>query len=118
MDVDFDDTARLGLRRYVRLVTEALGMTGESSYIEAGTPAQAYLAVDGWVEDFPDRDVALLWSDEDGWSAAVETRNGEDLFVVARMGGEPTPPPHAVAQWATAFLNDEREHRDEQFAVA
>ncbi|WNV87524.1 DUF6292 family protein [Umezawaea sp. Da 62-37] len=116
--MEFDDTVRLRLRRYVRLVTEALGMTGESSYVEAGRPARAYLAVDGWVEDFPDRDVALLWNDEDGWSAAVETHGGEDLRVIAWMGGEPTPPPRAVAKWAATFLNDAQKHHDVRFAVA
>ena len=104
LDVDFDDTARPGLRRYVRRVTRALGMTGECSVVDR---AGAYLAVDGRVEGFPDRDVALLW-DEEGWSAAVETHSGGDLFVVARMGGEPMPPPHAVARWASTVVRDDQ----------
>ncbi len=109
MDVDFDETVGLdlGLRRYVHLVTEALGMTGECSYVDVQRPAGAYLALDGRVARFPDRDVALLWSEEGGWSAAVETESGDDPVVLAHMGGDLVPPPHAVAEWASDFLRDE-----------
>ena len=39
----------------------------------------AYVALDGRLPDFPDHDVALLWNELTGWSAAVEDRRGERL---------------------------------------
>ena len=73
MELDFDDSAVRDLERYVRLVTEALELRGESSYVHAGDPANAYIALDGRLHHFPDSDVALLWDEQHGWSAAIET---------------------------------------------
>lgn len=106
MDVDFDDTAGLGLRRYVHLVTEALGMTGECSYVDVERPLEAYIALEGRLTGFPDWDLALLWNEDRGWAVAVEADSGEDLLVLAHKGGDLVPPPQAVADWTRAFLRD------------
>jgi len=108
MDVDFDETVGLGLRRYVRLATEALGMAGECSYVEMERPLAAYLALEGRVPRFPDRDVALLWNEDCGWSPAVETDSCQDPLVLAYKGGELVPPPRTVAEWASTFLRGEQ----------
>lgn len=107
MELDFDDTLVRGLRGYVRLVTEQLGLTGECSYVHTERPASAYLALDGRLPGFPDRDVALLWDERDGWSAAVETHSGEDLIVQARFDADALPSPRAVAAWVRALFRDE-----------
>ncbi|WNV87830.1 DUF6292 family protein [Umezawaea sp. Da 62-37] len=104
MDFDFDETVAAGLRRYVNLVTGALGLTGECSYVEVERPAGAYLALDGGLARFPDRDLALLWNEEHGWSMAVETDSAEDPLVLAHMGGDPLPSPGEVAEWTSNFL--------------
>ncbi|WP_260418219.1 DUF6292 family protein [Actinophytocola algeriensis] len=80
-----------GLRRYVRLVAQSLGLHGECSYIQADESACAYIALDARLSRFPDRDVALLWDEEPGWSAALETHSGEDLLAVAYLEHEVLP---------------------------
>jgi hypothetical protein len=102
-DLDFAETTGRAVRRYVRQVTRALGIAGECSSVDVGPPVSAYLALDGRLADHPESDVALLWNEEDGWAMAVETGGG-DPVVVARRPGEPLPPPHAVAHWATGLL--------------
>lgn len=106
MYFDFDDGRARLLRDYVGLVGEALGLTGECSYVEVERPSSAYLALDGALPCFPDWDVALLWHEEHGWALAVEPDSAEDPVVLACMGGEPLPSPRAVADWASGYLRD------------
>ena len=108
MELDFDDALTWGLRGYVRRVTEELGLSGECSYVQAERPATAYLALDGRLPGFPDRDVALVWDEEFGWSAAVETHSGEDVIAQAHYGLDVLPPPRAVARWVRGLLRGER----------
>ncbi|MFD7655774.1 DUF6292 family protein [Actinosynnema sp. NPDC059797] len=96
MDWEFDENAIRALRAYVLRVTRALGLTGESSYVQEDT---AYLALDGRLPGFPDRDVALLWDAERGWAVAVESDSSEPPFVLARLRGPVRPEPAAVARW-------------------
>jgi hypothetical protein len=100
MDMDFDDSVLRAMRRYVRLVSEALGLHGQSSYVQADDTISAYIALERRLARFPDRDLALLWDEDRGWSAAIETHSGEDLLVVAYYGKDVLPPPSAVAAWA------------------
>ncbi|MGW5053686.1 DUF6292 family protein [Actinokineospora sp. NPDC004072] len=103
VELDFDDALVRGLHGYIRAVTERLGLTGESSYVQS-EPLGAYLALDGRLPGFPDRDAALLWDGERGWAAAVETHSGEDLIVQGWLGGEVVPAPNRVARWANSLL--------------
>jgi uncharacterized protein DUF6292 len=98
MELDFDDSLARGLHRYVRMVSQALGLRGDCSCVQAEEPISAYLALDGRFSRFPDRDVALLWEESRGWSAAIESGGG-DLHVVACLGQELLPPPAVVASW-------------------
>lgn len=107
MDLDFDDSVVRGLERYVRLVTKALGLRGDGSYVHAGDPANAYIALDGRFSHFPGRDVALLWDEQRGWSAAVETSSSAELLTVAHLYGDVMPPPQEVAAWARHLLGDD-----------
>lgn len=106
-DVDFDDALARGLREYVLRVTEALGLSGQCSCLQAERPASVYLALDGRLPRYPDRDVALLWDEERGWAAAVETHSGEDLIVVAYLGQDVLPPPALVAGWVARLRRDQ-----------
>ena len=72
LDLDFDDTEVRRVRRYVREVVAGLGLRGDSSFVETQPRAGAYVALDGRLPDFPDHDVALLWNEWNGWSAAGE----------------------------------------------
>jgi uncharacterized protein DUF6292 len=97
MDLDFGFPAAHGLRCYVRLVAEELGLTGESSYIQLEPPVHAYLAVDGRLAAFPARDVALLWDERHGWAAGVETDPGEELILLSYLDDDILPAPKLVA---------------------
>lgn len=108
MEPEFDDALLWGLRGYVRLVVEELGLTDECSWAQAGRPATAYLTLDGRFPGFPDRDAALLWDEESGWSIAVETHSGEDLIVQARFAADVLPSPRAVARWVRGVFRGGR----------
>ncbi|GAB1516177.1 DUF6292 family protein [Actinophytocola sp. KF-1] len=109
MDLYFDDdSVSRALRRYVRLVNEALGLTGECWYVQADDAVSAYIALDRRLRRCPDRDVALLWDDSHGWSAAIETHSGEDLLVVAYLGQEVLPAPARVAAWVRDLFDRHR----------
>lgn len=106
MELHFDDSSVRGLRRYVRLVSLALGLRGECSYLHTDEPASAYIALDGELDKFPGRDVALLWDETHGWSTAIETHSGADLLVVAYLGQDVLPPPETVAAWVKRLFRD------------
>lgn len=101
MDWEFDDdNAVRAILNYVSRVTRALGLSGESSCVQNhGTRLGAYLALDGHLPGFADRDVALLWDETRGWSLAVESDSAEPPFVLARLRGPARPDPAAVARW-------------------
>lgn len=111
MNVHFEDTLTWGLRTYLRLITDALGLHGECSYVQPQQPMGVYLALDGRLPGFPDHDVALLWDEEFGWSAAVESPSGNDLRVVDCLGQEVLPPPVVIARWVHRLRRDEGLHR-------
>lgn len=115
MELDFDDTVLLGLRRYVRRVGRALGLRGECWYVQPDSPKSAYIALDERLRDHPDLDVALLWDERHGWSAALETHSGDDLLPVAHLRQEPRPSPETVAAWVKElFQQDGTACRDER----
>lgn len=118
VEFDFDDSEARRVRRYVRDVVGGLGLRGDSSFVETEPRAAAYVALDGRLRDFPDHDVALLWDERTGWSAAVEDRLGE-LVEVARMDGEPRPAAAAVVRWVVSLFRTERtpEETNRDFAA-
>jgi hypothetical protein len=109
MELDFDDSVVRGLRGYVRLVSMALGLRGESSSVQGEPVMSAYIAVDGRLSDFPDGDVALLWDERHGWSAGIETHSGADVRVVASLGPDVLPPPETVAAWVRELFRSQGE---------
>jgi hypothetical protein len=104
MELDFDDSALRSLRAYIRLVGTSMGLSCDCVCVLTERPVSVYVAVDGHLPRHPDRDVALLWDENTGWSLAVETASGEDLIVVADMGPEIRPAPALVAAWASRLL--------------
>lgn len=70
--------------------------------MEAAEEVSAYVALDGRLARHPDRDTALLWDERSGWSFAMETHSGEDLLVLAHLGGELVPDPLRVAAFVAA----------------
>jgi uncharacterized protein DUF6292 len=104
MELEPRSRSSRGLRRYVGLVTEALGYTGHAFHVQTEAPTNAYLPLDERMPAFPDRDVALLWDERHGWSGAIETASGEDLIVVSYLGTDILPSPRAVARFATDLV--------------
>ena len=75
-----------GLRRYLGLVAEAVGVGAEACYAQLEPPIDAYIALDHRLRAFPARDAALLWEERCGWALAVETHGGADLMVLGYLG--------------------------------
>ena len=91
-----------GLRGYLAAVATCLGVGLESCAIDPLSPAAAYVALDGRVRRFPERDLALLWDERSGWSAAVEVPSGGDLIVLTYHGGDLIPPPSEIGAFVAA----------------
>ena len=94
----------LGLRQYLLLVATVLD--SPAWYCEVAVPANAYLALEGGVPRYPDRAMALVWDERDGWAAAVESPSGDDMFLLAYLGEDVLPPAQAVAAFVRAFHVD------------
>ncbi|MFD8492918.1 DUF6292 family protein [Amycolatopsis sp. NPDC059657] len=107
MDLDFDGTLTRGLRDYIRLTAEALGIVGDSWFVSPERPCNAYIALDG---RHAGHDVALLWSETQGWSLAAETGDGD--LVVARLRGNAIPAAGEVAAWVRREFRPRGERAD------
>ncbi|MFD8498747.1 DUF6292 family protein [Amycolatopsis sp. NPDC059657] len=99
-----DPVVSVGLREYLSAVATELGVGLESCTIDCDLPRSAYLALDWRLDRFPGRDLALLWDERHGWSAAIETHSGEDLIVLSYLGGDSVlPAPDTVARFVAAL---------------
>jgi hypothetical protein len=96
-----------GLRRYLRQVCRAIGVGPEASCWELDHRTNAYIAVDGRLPGYPDHDFALVWDEENGWSAALENKSGEDIVILCYLGSDVLPPPSAVVRFVEALRADE-----------
>jgi hypothetical protein len=107
MELDRDGAEARGLRRYVRLVAEAVGVGAEASTLQLDDPLSVYLALERCSPRHPDRDLALLWGERHGWSLGVETTISADVLVLGFLAGEVLPPPHTVADYVAAACRDD-----------
>ncbi len=111
LDIALNDQhlAEQPLRTYLTAVGAEVGIGLESVTIDHETPTSAYLALDTRLPDYPNRDMALVWDERHGWAAAVETHSGEDLLVIAYLGGESiTPEPRHVKGFLEALVQGRR----------
>ncbi|MET9230282.1 DUF6292 family protein [Lentzea sp. NPDC003310] len=116
-DIDFDDSAVRLIRRYVREVVAGLGLRGDSSFVEMEPRPGAYVALDGRMPGYPDHYLALQWTEQRGWTVAVEDRLGQ-LVEVARMDdADPRPAPADVVQWVRGFLHGGKSEPNRDFAA-
>lgn len=104
MELESRSRTTLGLRRYVGLVSDALGQTGDAYWVHGETPITGYIPLDERVPAFRDRDLALLWDERHGWCAAIETASGEDLIVLSYLGVDILPTPRVVARFAADLV--------------
>lgn len=99
MQRDENSAATRGLRRYITLVAQAVGIGAESTYLQMEPVSEAYLALSDRLVGFPERDVALLWDEKHGWALALETHGGADLIVLGYLGLSVLPAPQVVARY-------------------
>ena len=98
------ELAEPGLRHYTTQTATAVGTGPEAAWSEWADMPSAYIALEHRLPAHPDRDMALIWAAERGWSVAVETGCGEDLLITASLGDDVLPPPEAVAAFVRAVL--------------
>jgi hypothetical protein len=104
-DVDMEHNFSQELRGYLAAVTSVLGIGLESCTVDLDLPVSAYVALDTRLDQFPGRDLALVWNEGQGWAVAVETHRGGDLAVLSYLGGtEIVPEPRQVAKFLAAVL--------------
>lgn len=101
--IDRDHGVRGGLTGYLAAVSAAVGVGAESCTADLDDPASAYIALDVRLSRHPGRDMALLWDERHGWAFAMETHSGEDLLVLAYLGGELVPAPARVRRFVAAI---------------
>lgn len=99
MDLDVQGAPARGLRRYVRLVAEAIGVGTEASTVQFDHPVSVYLALDRRHPTFPDRDLALLWDERFGWALGAEADSSADVQVVGYLAVDVLPLPEIVAKY-------------------
>jgi hypothetical protein len=107
MDLELDGTPGRGLRRYVWLVAETLGVGRGCCYVQLEAPVQAYIPLDDRLPRLPASDLALTWDTEQGWAIGVEDGLGPDVVALSFLVGDLLPPPRRVAEFVTEFLAGE-----------
>ncbi|MEA5365244.1 DUF6292 family protein [Amycolatopsis sp., V23-08] len=76
--------ALTALREYLAGVTHALGIGLESCTVDHDSLVSVYVALEERLPGHPGCDTALLWNEEHGWAAAIETGSGKDLVAALR----------------------------------
>lgn len=112
VDLADDSLAAMGLRRYARLVAVAVGAPEDGVSVDLDPPVSAYIAMPQRIPGLPEWDFALTWDEINGWAAAIETSAmrsvGDDLIVVAYLGGDVLPPPRLVALLTSGLVRGEQ----------
>jgi hypothetical protein len=98
-------SAESGLAGYVRTVAALIGVPHKGTTCEISDSANAYLAVARRCRAHPGHDLMLLWTERDGWHAALETMPGEEPAVLAYLGEPLVPEPQSVADFAEAIID-------------
>ncbi|MFB9689255.1 DUF6292 family protein [Amycolatopsis plumensis] len=96
--------AARGLRQY--LLAVAAKLNAPAWFCEVDVPAGAYVALERRLARFPEHEVALLWDERDGWSAAVESSTGDEVIVLAYLGEDVLPAPEAVVEFVTGLYGE------------
>ena len=105
MELERYGAAARGLRRYVWLVADALGVGPGCCTVQLESPVHAYLPLDDHLPALPGSDVALTWDPDSGWMAGIEA--GPDVVPLARLGGDVLPEPADVVEFVRRFLAGE-----------
>lgn len=112
--VDETDVLAGALRTYVRAVAEAVGVPPEGTSCEVTDTVTAYVALSRRGYGYPDHDLMLVWSEQQGWVVSVETEPTEAPLVLSHLGGDTVPAPEVVAR----FVIDSVDHAPRRRLVA
>lgn len=96
-----------GLRRYVRLVALALGENVGRSMVNWEHPVDAYLTLRERLRWFPEREVALGWNADQGWTMFLTAHTRGCRTVLRFLGDDLLPTPSAVATFSARVFHDE-----------
>lgn len=108
MELASRDAPARGLRRYAWLVADALRLSEQDYDVQLGPPAGLYFALQRRLGGFPERDLALVWDERDGWSAAIEVLNLSDLIPLTYLGHDILPAPRVVATFVGSLFAGEQ----------
>jgi hypothetical protein len=95
-----------GLAGYVRTVAGVLHVSSEATAFEVSDTATAYVALSARSSVHPDRDLMLVWTEQQGWALAVETAPAEPPVMLAYLGVDLVPEPGEVARFVDIVLAD------------
>ncbi len=101
-----------GLSGYVQAVAAALDVPVEGTSSEISDTATAYLGLADRSAERPGQNLMLVWSEQQGWSVAVETDPAEAPIVIADFGSDDrVPDPRTVARFASEVMAGHRPSR-------
>lgn len=96
-ETDTSHAEAQALRAYVEAVVAALGIEASAAWHEYGPPSSAYVALPERAAGSPDRFLMLQWTDDDGWSLAVEPDGPGAPVVLAAWPESVYPAPGELA---------------------
>ncbi|HEX4723454.1 MAG TPA: DUF6292 family protein [Pseudonocardiaceae bacterium] len=101
MNLDRESAAARGLRRYVELVAEAVGIGADASATQFDDPVNVYLPLERCATAYPEHDLALIWDERYGWMLAIEVPGTVQLTVLGYLADTLLPTPPVVAEYVT-----------------
>jgi uncharacterized protein DUF6292 len=107
MNLDCHSASARGLRRYVRLVAEALAPQVERTAVHWVDPVRATVALSGRLHWFPGRPLALTWDEHYGWAMVLAACAAGGLTVLRYLGPDILPPPREVATFSRKLFADQ-----------
>lgn len=108
MELSSRDAAARGLHRYASLIADTLQLSEQDYDVQLGPPTSLYFALNKRLGGFPARDLALIWDERNGWSAAIEVLDMPDVIPVSYLGHDILPAPRVVAAFVGSLLGGAR----------
>jgi hypothetical protein len=94
-----------GLDGYLRSVATAVHVPVDAAaWSDIRPPATAYLPLPHRSPERPDRDMLLVWGEQDGWLIAADTAPTEPPIVLAYLGQDVLPGPDTVSRFVTDMI--------------
>ncbi|WP_068158981.1 DUF6292 family protein [Rhodococcus phenolicus] len=102
-----DEVVVRGFTLYIEQVAQELGVPAGNWAVQEDGAWEAYVGIPA-LELYPGREVALVWTPDEGWALAVETGSGEDMILAGYLGSVRVPTPAAVLSFLERLRRDGR----------